>query len=97
MKRMKIGFYIAILSVLAGCSSGDVWEGLVYPDRGNLLIHSSPGQFKSLEKCKAACMEMLKSKNGLQKGYYECGKNCKSGLASYSGDCQETVKGNYYK
>jgi hypothetical protein len=97
MRRLKTGFYIIVLSFFVGCSSGDVWEGLVFPDRGNLLIHISSGHFKSLEKCEAACMEMLKSKNALQKGYYECGKNCKSGLASYSGDCQEIVKGNYYK
>jgi hypothetical protein len=97
MRRLKIGFYIVILSVITGCSSGDVWEGLVFPDRGNLLIHSSIGHFKSLDKCEAACQEMLNSKNAIQKGYYECGKNCKSGLASLSGDCQETVRGNYYK
>jgi len=94
MRRL---IYMALLTVFAGCSSGDVWEGLVYPDRGNLLMHSSSGQFKSLEKCEAASMNMLKSKNALQRGYYECGKNCKSGLASYSGDCEETVRGNYYK
>ena len=94
---MRIGFYIVILSFFAGCSSGDVWEGLVYPDRGNLLMHRSSGQFKSLEKCEASSLEMLKSMSALQKGYYECGKNCKSGLASYNGDCEETAKGNYYK
>ena len=94
---MKIILYIAVLSLFLACSSGDVWEGLIYPDRGNLLIHFSSGPFKSLEKCEAACMQELKSKNALKKGYYECGKNCKSGLASYNGDCQETVRGNYYK
>ncbi|MBI5663998.1 MAG: hypothetical protein HZC49_02740 [Nitrospirae bacterium] len=97
MRRLKTGFYIIILSFFVGCSSGDVWEGVVFLDRGNLLVHVNSGQFKSLEKCEAACMEILNSKNALQKGYYECGKNCKSGLASYNGDCQETVKGNYYK
>ncbi len=97
MRRLSIFLYIVIVSVFAGCSSGDVWEGLVYPDRGNLLIHLSSGQFKNLEKCEAASLEMLRSKNALKKGYYECGKNCKSGLASFNGDCEETVRGNYYK
>lgn len=94
MRRM---IYIAVFFIFVGCSSGDVWEGLVYPDRDNLLMHMSYGKFKSLEKCETACLKALKSQNALQKGYYECGKNCKSGLASFNGDCEETVRGNYYK
>jgi len=97
MKIVKIGVCLMIVSALTGCSSGDIWEGLVFPDRGNLLIHISSGPFKSQEKCEAACLEILRSKNAIQKGYYECGKNCKSGLASLNGDCEETVRGNYYR
>jgi hypothetical protein len=97
MRRLKIAFYLVVLSIIIGCSSEDLWEGLVFPDRGNLLIHISSGEFKSLEKCEAASMAMLKSKDALQKGYYECGKNCKSGLASFNGDCEDTVRGNYFR
>ena len=86
-----------MLLVLTGCSSGEIWEGVVFPDRGNLLIHASVGQFKSLDKCEASSMDKLRSMNALQKGYYECGKNCKADLASYNGDCEETVRGNFYK
>jgi hypothetical protein len=97
MRKLRIGIYITILLILTGCSSGDIWEGVVFPDRGNLLIHQSAGQFESLDTCQASSTDRLRSMNSLQKGYYECRKNCKSDLAAYNGDCEETVRGNFYK
>lgn len=97
VKNLQMQFLVILLIFLAGCSSGERWEGHVYPDKGKLMIHHNSGEFDSLEACESASMEMLQSINALQKGYYECGKNCKSGSGYYIRDCKETVKGNLYK
>lgn len=82
---------------LSGCSNKEHWAGVVYPDRGNLLMHRDAGEFRSLAECEAASMEILKSMNALQNGYYECGKNCKSDSGSSIMNCDESVRGNFYK
>lgn len=97
MRKLHISFYMIILLVLAGCSSGERWEGYVYPDKDNLLMHRNSGEFDSLEECEAASMEILKSMSALQKGYYECGKNCDPGSSHYNRHCEDNILGNYYK
>jgi hypothetical protein len=96
MKKLHLCFGMVALLFIAGCSSGDSWEGHVYPDRANLLINRASGVFQDLESCEKACMTMLTSMDSLDKGYYECGKNCRGG-ASYSMDCEDNIRGNYYK
>ncbi len=95
MKSIGIRFSLIMLLALSGCSSDERWDGNVYPDRGKLLINHNSGEFKTLEECEAASLEMLTTLNGLQKGYYECGKNCTPG--SIHMDCEENIRGNYYK
>lgn len=97
MKKLYLCFAIGIFLFISGCSSGDSWEGHVYPDRANLLITRDSGVFQNLESCEKACMAMLESMKSLDKGYYECGKNCKGGGSSYSMDCEDHIRGNYYK
>lgn len=97
MKKLYLCFGMVVLLFIAGCSSGDSWEGHVYPDRENLLINRTSGIFQDLESCEASCMAMLKSMDSLDKGYYECGKNCKEGSSSYNMDCEDNIRGNYYK
>ena len=81
---------------LPACS-GDTWEGIVFTDRGNLLMYRSTGEFNSREDCEDASMAKLKSLNVLDKGFYECGKNCKAGSRSYKRGCEEIRLGNFYK
>ena len=93
MKKLRITLFFFLLLLLSACSSTEQWEGFVYPDRDNLLIHRSAGEFKSLEICEAASMAVLKEMDATQKGYYICGKNCGYDLAA----CKETIRGNFYK
>jgi len=95
MKRIGISFSLILLLAFTGCSSNERWDGNVYPDKEKMLINHNSGEFNTLEECEAASLEMLKSLNGLQKGYYECGKNCAPG--SLHIDCDENIRGNYYK
>jgi hypothetical protein len=96
-KKIRIK-HILILSVflLFACSAGETWEGYVYPDRNNLQINHNAGKFSSLEECRDASLTMLKSMEALEKGYAECGKNCKSGSEYYNRTCEETARINFY-
>ena len=85
-----------MLAGLLGCS-GDKWEGIVFIDRDNLLMYHTTGEVESLEKCRDASMKMLKNLDALDKGFYECGKNCKDGSNSYERGCEETERGNVYR
>ncbi len=97
MKKFKLSFLVILLLALSGCSNEERWEGFVYPDKGNLQIQRSPGEFKSLKDCENASWAMLKSMDALQKGYFDCGKNCKSEAGFFDRTCEETIRSNYYK
>ena len=96
MKKLQFFLLMVILMGLPACS-GDKWEGIVFTDRDNLLMYRSSGAFENLEECKDVSMKMLKSMSALDKGFYECGKNCKAGSNSYNRGCEETERGNLYK
>ncbi len=87
----------AVCAVLLGCSNAERWKGYVYPDKQNMQIHYIAGEYKSLEECERSSTNVLKKMNSLDKGYYECAKNCKDGSSHYSKDCEDRVIGNYYK
>lgn len=97
MKKIIGCFFVILLAALSGCSNKEHWTGVVFPDRANLLMRSNSGEFRSLAECESASMEILKSKNALQKGYYECGKNCKSDSGNSNMECEDSVRGNFYK
>lgn len=85
-----------LFCVLSGCS-GDKWEGIVYTDKTKLMINYNAGKFENLEACEKGSLTMLKSKDALSKGFYECGKNCASGASVYARSCEELIRGNFYK
>ncbi len=95
MNKIWLSLFMILLLALAGCSK-DEWHGYVFPDKGNLLVHREAGKFKTLQECDDASMEILKSLNALDNGYFECGKNCKS-ESYYNRDCEELIRGNMYK
>ena len=66
----------AILIAFNSCSS-DTWEGIVYPNSDNLTKYHSVGVYNSLEECLDACISELDRIDALNRGEYECGKNCK--------------------
>jgi hypothetical protein len=81
-----------LAAVLSGWGS-ESWEGFVYPNRNDLTRHRNLGLFKSLEECRVAAQGMLAELNALDRGDYECGKNCEDG--SRMGGvkvCEETLR-----
>lgn len=95
MPRLRVALTTVALSSVAiavgGCS--DSWEGFVYPNRSDLTRHRSVGKFDSLEACRAAARALLANLNALERGDYECGKNCDDG--SRLGGvkvCKETLR-----
>ena len=80
-----------ILLLFVGCA--DRWEGFVYPDKSDLTRHRNLGEFSSLDECRAAARRVLSALNALQRGDYECGKNCDDG-AKFGGVkvCKETLR-----
>lgn len=79
-------------TVLFGCGA-DVWEGFVYPNKNDLTRHRALGAFASLEECRAAARRYLADLGALERGDYECGRNCKAS-SSLPGIkvCDETVR-----
>ncbi len=96
MTVIRAVLMIVLFTVISGCG-GDNWEGIVFPNKNKMLMFSSNGPFETLDECKNASMEKLESKNALDTGFYECGKNCKAGSSSYNRGCEDTERGNLYK
>lgn len=96
MKRVHFVFLAATVLLTLGCSSPDQWDGFVYPDKKNPLSCRTSGKFKGLEECREKSMALLKSTNSLEKGYYECGKNCTNQASFYQLKCEEKIRGNFY-
>ena len=79
-----------LLLFLCGCV--DNWQATVYPDKSDLKNYKHLGKFSSLEECRSACLRYLKDIHSLNKGDYECGKNCKYNSAYDMYICEETLK-----
>ncbi len=96
MKRVCVVFLAVMFLFTAGCKDSDRWEGYIYPDKSNPLVCRASGTFKGLEECKVKSMALLTSTNALEKGYYECGKNCTEQNSFYQLKCEEKFRGNWY-
>jgi hypothetical protein len=82
---------VLILGLSPGCS--DTWEGFVYPNKNDLTQHRNLGSFSSLEACRAAAKGLLASLHALERGDYECGKNCDDGSQLGGIEvCKETLR-----
>ena len=89
---MRIIFVVVLGTLLVACAQ-DKWEGFVYPDGGNLMIHQNIGLFDSLESCRLAALSRLSSVSSIERGDYECGLNCKdqSGMDGIK-VCEKTLR-----
>jgi hypothetical protein len=76
MKSLALTLTLVLL-LCVGCS--DKWEGFVYPNKHDLTKHRNLEHFSSLEECRAAARGVLAELNALERGDYECGKNCDDG------------------
>ena len=75
------------------CAQQDTWDGFVYPDKHNSTDYRTLGKFDTLEECREACRESLKSLDAVGTGDYKCGKNCRD-MESVPGIriCEETLR-----
>ena len=93
MNQSRVNRIVMALTVvtLSGCS--DSWEGFVYPNRNDLTRHRNLGKFESLEACRASALGFLAEIKTLDRGDYECGKNCDDG-SKLSGIklCEKTLR-----
>jgi len=96
MKKFSFALIIVLAALLTACS-GDKWDGVVFPDRDKLLMYHHSGTFKNNDECSSASMKMLESMHAVEKGFYECGRNCTSPASSYDRGCEEAERGNLYK
>jgi hypothetical protein len=87
----SVGILLVALLLTAGCS--DTWEGFVYPSRNDLTRHRTVGTFSSLDECRSAALALLANLNALNRGDYECGRNCDDG-SKHGGIkvCKETLR-----
>ena len=69
----------------------DSWQATVYPNKEDLTNYKHLGKFSSLEECRDACLGYLEGINALNRGDYECGKNCKYKSESDLYMCEETL------
>ncbi len=80
---------------LVACTPRDKWTCVVYPDRKNLADALQIGSFDTLQECGIAAVKTLDRLNALERGDYECGKNCRKDSTSPSLlNCEETMKAN---
>lgn len=75
MRTLRLHLLLACF-ISTGCLGDEKWEGFVYPDKSNLFIHETIGEYKSLESCRYAALSKLAEIKSEQKGDYECGLNC---------------------
>ena len=78
-----------------GCDKRDTWHGVVYTDRDNLSDALQIGSFDTLQECGIAAIKTLDRLHALERGDYECGKNCRKDSTCPSLlNCEETRKAN---
>ena len=98
VRFMKIRIFnilitIILALILIGCDSDDTWNCVVYPDREDLTESLKIGKFNTLEGCGIAAVKTLDRFQALDRGDYECGKNCRKDSTSPSFlVCEETTK-----
>jgi hypothetical protein len=67
----------------------------VYQDRKNLANALQIGNFDTLQECGIAAVKTLDRLHALDRGDYECGRNCrKESISPSLLNCEETTKAN---
>ncbi len=95
MKKLKLKFIFLFIFIFVGCEKGNKYQGIVYPDRESLADALQIGSFDTLQECGIAAITILDRLQALERGDYECGKNCKKRSdAPNLLICEETKKAN---
>ena len=90
LKMNRMLLIQVLLLFLCGC--GDSWQATVYPNKNNLKDYKHLGEFTSIDECRRSCLGYLEDIHSLNKGDYECGKNCKYNSGDDMYVCEETLK-----
>jgi len=73
---MRLLFVVAFsLFTLVGCSKRENWLGFYYPDKGDLTVDESLGNFSSLQECRDAATAKIQATQSSNSDY-ECALNC---------------------
>jgi hypothetical protein len=80
---------LSICTFLSSCSRA-TWSGFFYPNKSDLSVDVTLGEFSSLEECRSAARAMMQLP-GNENGDYECGLNCRSS-AEKPRICEATEK-----
>lgn len=66
--------------LLSGCFGGgnqeQKWTSKIFPDKENTKRHKKFGIYNSLEECRKASLDELKTLGLSNRGDYQCGLNC---------------------
>lgn len=107
-ERARLAVAIVLTMSLLGCETTcrrarqqykywtgqSTWLATVYPNREDLTVSRDIGWFKTLEECRASCLQHLSMIGSPYPtvGDYECGLNCDSS-SEWPGFwiCQETL------
>lgn len=96
MCRIKQQWVIVLATLLiSGCGSTESWNGIVYPEKNDLSNSIKLGAFENLNECSIRSLIVLDRLGSLNKGDYECGKNCTPEKTTpFFLVCEETTKAN---
>jgi hypothetical protein len=87
--------HIVIALFFSACTSSDTWHGVVYPNQKNLGDALQIGSFDTLQECGITALKVLDRLHALERGDYECGKNCrKDSFTPSFMVCEETMTAN---
>lgn len=75
---VQAGVGVGAAIALAGCSGEpqERWEGFVHPDSSRAEVYDYAGTHRSLRACLDMGYAFLDLYDALDRGHYECGKNC---------------------
>lgn len=97
-ERLLVIILLFTTTLFACTSSGTgkimTWTCFVYADRDSLDTGSLQiGSFATLKECGIAAVKILETINALERGTYECGKNCqREKLTPSFFSCEETIQ-----
>lgn len=92
IKNLALIATIAIMFTACSERGPDVWTAWIYPDKANTKRSMQIGPFPSLELCRAASLDKLKTLELVQRGDYKCGLRCGYNEGLKTLICEKTTK-----
>ncbi|WP_419769778.1 MAG: hypothetical protein ACNI3C_10635 [Candidatus Marinarcus sp.] len=88
---------MSVILLLSGCgdsqgSLNEEWTSFIYPSKDNFKRSMEYSKFKTINECKIASLEKLKSLQLENDGFFECGLNCVFNDGMKTLVCERVVK-----